>query len=892
MWIKRNSLLIPVSVHRARAVDLFFYPVVYRGGRVLFTTEVVITTDTDQTITFDPLHDVKGTGNKGNRFTISTCALPTTSIPDMWYGRIGDSTLFVHTTTGAVLFIEDSAAMHSLHRMGYASGHTLTRAEIGKLSAVATADAQRGDLHPSNDREGRTPVTIHRPPGKAYINIGSTRPVVEITTDGGVTVTTRTVPSEPPAPPFPEDDILILDVVSPAREATLRRRTRTQCLELLRPFRPHLDEDDHIVCAAAVVDIVEVLAQPILDAGGEIQVEGTPFRSASFSASLRVVSAGEDWFDLRLMVSVDGREAEIDPERAIARTADGEMILVRDIAGLNRLRQRLRKRLNLNVDGTARITAGDLSAIEEITDLLTIGSSGIESRAAAMIRQTRERRKGWLRLAGQLDHLDRSEPPGFGTTLRPYQRYGYAWLTASLDAGLAPLLADEMGLGKTVQTLAVLQERVHSGQITSALIVAPTTTLENWRHEATVFAPAGTPYLYHGRNRSLPKEAPCLMITSYQTLRMDINLVCEVTWDIVVFDEIQMIKNALTRTYQAAKKVTATHRIALSGTPVENTSLELHAILDLLNPGILGTRAAFIRRFGIPIEAEESPEARRHLRELLRPLILRRRKDEVARDLPPRDEIPRYVTLPPAQRRIYDRIRDQYRTRVITALQSESPQKSFFLILEGLTRLRQAAVDHRLVPPATTADGTDRRSRSAASATVRAAVPAKIAALDDLVPRIVGEGHRILIFSQFVRLLSMLTTWAQERGLSYCYLDGSMNPRQRRTETERFQHPAGPPLFFISLRAGGTGINLTGADYVILMDPWWNPAVENQAIDRTHRIGQSRPVTAYRLISADTVEEKIAAVQERKRRLAADIIPDERTILSTLSTEELLDLFS
>jgi SNF2 family DNA or RNA helicase len=448
--------------------------------------------------------------------------------------------------------------------------------------------------------------------------------------------------------------------------------------------------------------------------------------------------------------------------------------------------------------------------------------------------------------------------------------------------GLAPLLADDMGLGKTVQTLAVVQERALRGWITSVLVVAPPATLENWRHETIAFAPAVTPALYHGIGRSLPDDMPRVVRTSYQTLRADITVLGAVSWDIVVFDEIQTIKNAKTKTYRAAGTIPATHRIALSGTPVENTSLELHAIVDILNPGILGNRTSFIRRFGAPIEQDEDPETRERLRTFLRPLILRRRKSEVARDLPERDDIPLYVALPPEQRSVYNHIRDEYRERLREVLASESPQKRIFLVLEGLTRLRQAAIDHRLV--------TSGMSRASTLGSLTAS--AKIAAVDELVPRVVKDGHRVLIFSQFVQFLSMLTAWADERRLAYSYLDGAMSPKQRQTEIERFQSESGPPLFFISLRAGGTGINLTAADYVILMDPWWNPAVEEQAIDRTHRIGQTRPVTAYRIIAADTVEEKIAALQERKRRLAADIVPDERTTLAALSTEKLLDLFS
>jgi SNF2 family DNA or RNA helicase len=268
----------------------------------------------------------------------------------------------------------------------------------------------------------------------------------------------------------------------------------------------------------------------------------------------------------------------------------------------------------------------------------------------------------------------------------------------------------------------------------------------------------------------------------------------------------------------------------------------------------------------------------------LTPLILRRRKADVAKELPSRDEIPIYVSLPPTQRAVYERIRADYRERVRDTLAEGRPGKRLFLILEGLTRLRQAAVDLRLLP--------GEFQGAAASRGRRSEEPGKLAALAQLVPDIIAAGHRILIFSQFVSLLSILREWAQAAGYGYCYLDGSMNPARRRAEINRFQDQAGPPIFFISLRAGGVGVNLTAADYVILMDPWWNPAVENQAIDRTHRIGQTQPVTAYRLIASETVEERIAGLQARKKTLAREIIPDDSAMISSLSQEEILDLFA
>lgn len=860
------STLTPASIHRARTVELHFHPTAYGHGHVAFTTELSIITYSGEKLAFGPLHPVRRTEETTARYTVTESVPDLTNAPKLWYGRSSAGTVIVNSTNGTVALIDDLQVSGLLHRIGYGSRRTFLFPEIRELAR-------------STDLDG---LQVYVPPRRVQFNMSEVLPVLEIGRDRRIRISTRYGVPPPPAPgppaPAPEDDLLILDVASTARGNDVLEWAYDMSVTLLDRWGAYIGRDGRIVCTASVAEIVDALAPAILEAGGDIRIDEKPLRRGSFTPSLRVVSAGEDWFDIGLFLQANGEEENFDPKNPLIYTSSGEVLLLRNVAEL----QKLLRRLNLRKDGTARITSGDISAIDELSDRLELGSSEPETRAAEILRKTERRRDAWLELAGKLDALDRDDPPGFGTTLRPYQKVGFAWLSESLDVGLAPLLADDMGLGKTVQTLAVLQERALRGEITSVLVVAPPATLENWRHETISFAPAVTPALYHGTGRSLPDDMPRVVITSYQTLRVDIAVLGAVSWDIVVFDEIQTIKNAKTKTYRSAGAVSATHRIALSGTPVENTSLELHAIVDILNPGILGNRTSFIRRFGTPIERDDDPETRQRLRTFLRPLILRRRKSEVARDLPERDEIPLYVALPPAQRSVYNRIRDEYRERLRQVLASESPQKRIFLILEGLTRLRQAAIDHRLV--------TSRMGKAPALGSLTAS--AKIAALDDLVPRVIEDGHRVLIFSQFVQFLSMLTAWADERRLSYCYLDGSMSPKQRQSEIERFQAESGPPLFFISLRAGGTGINLTAADYVILTDPWWNPAVEEQAIDRTHRIGQTRPVTAYRIIAADTVEEKIAALQERKRRLAEDIVPDERTTLTALSTETLLDLFS
>lgn len=692
-----------------------------------------------------------------------------------------------------------------------------------------------------------------------------------------------------------EDDLTLLVDRGEGRVFWTGRRAHRRLLKELDPEEgrelsyPDILELQELLNRSGSLDSVELLAPPETAEIRELPPQ-------------LVIDIREGEVSLAGDIPFRGEPGEPGADGTLLCASDGSVIVARTIEEL----ARLKRRLGLSGDGTVRLQEGEFGRLQELEELIEAGQavSQLEGTPAAeILRRARERREAWLRLAKSLETLDRDEPPGFHATLRPYQRRGFAWLKRATEERFGTLLADDMGLGKTVQTLALIQANVADwaeisakGPAPLSLVVAPPATIENWRHEILSFAPALTPLLYHGSSRGEILEdivgegrenvlpgAP-ILITSYQTLLKDAELLSEVEWDHLVFDEIQQIKNAKTKSYRAAGRLQSKRRIALSGTPVENSSLELYAVMDLLNPGILGSRASFLRRFGTPIERDGDQEARNRLRELLTPLVLRRRKNDVAKDLPPRDDIPVYVALPPTQRAVYESLRAQYQERVKAALEEGQPGKRLFLILEGLTRLRQAAVDTRLLPTEMQGAAAAPRGRSQESG--------KLATLAELVPDIIAAGHRILIFSQFVSLLTILREWAERLGYDYCYLDGSMSPARRKREIARFQEEQGPPLFLISLRAGGVGINLTAADYVILMDPWWNPAVEDQAIDRSHRIGQSRPVTAYRIIASDTVEERIAALQARKKALVGDIVPEESTIVSSLSSEEILDLFA
>jgi len=449
-------------------------------------------------------------------------------------------------------------------------------------------------------------------------------------------------------------------------------------------------------------------------------------------------------------------------------------------------------------------------------------------------------------------------PADLENVLRPYQRKGIDWLVFLRRAGLGALLADDMGLGKTLQALCAVEGRT--------LIVAPTSVLHGWMREADRFRPELRYSLYHGPGRRLDPEAD-LTITSYALLRQDIEALSAPTWDCVVLDEAQMIKNPESQIARAALKLDAKARFALTGTPVENRLDELWSQLHFLNPGLLGGRTQFRDRYSRPI-AEGDQDVAARLRQRIRPFLLRRLKKDVAPDLPPLSEVVLDCELSTEERAVYDSIRAATVREVVERLRAGG---NIMAALEALLRLRQAACHSSLVPG---------QEASMGSST-------KLATLYARLEEAVADGHKALVFSQWTSLLDHVEPGLRERGISWLRLDGST--RDRGEVVERFQSENGEPVMLLSLRAGGTGLNLTAADHVFLLDPWWNPAVEAQAADRAHRIGQERPVVVHRLIARDTVEEGILTLHARKRALA-DAALEEADGSSRLSREDLVEL--
>jgi hypothetical protein len=472
------------------------------------------------------------------------------------------------------------------------------------------------------------------------------------------------------------------------------------------------------------------------------------------------------------------------------------------------------------------------------------------------------------------------QPAGFNGSLRDYQREGLGWMHFLRQFSFGGCLADDMGVGKTAQVLALLESRRElrtQAQVEApSLVVVPKSLIFNWKQEAQRFTPQLRVLDYTGMARSITREKDefslyDVILTTYGTLRRDALHFKDKVFDYVILDEAQAIKNGNTESAKAARLLRANHRLALSGTPVENHLGELWSLFEFLNPGMLGTSGAF--PLGGASKRDPDGETRKLLARALRPFLLRRTKEQVAKQLPPKIEQTIYCELETRQRTLYNELRDHYRKALLPKIGAEGIGKAKIQVLEALLRLRQAACHPGLV---------DRKLVKDPSA--------KLGVLMEQLYAVIEEGHKALVFSQFTSLLAIVRASLTGDGIEHEYLDGKTVDRQARVE--RFQQDPSCPLFLISLKAGGVGLNLTAADYVFILDPWWNPAVEAQAVDRTHRIGQERQVFAYRLIARDTVEEKVLQLQETKRNLADAIIGAENSLIRDLTREDIELLLS
>lgn len=489
--------------------------------------------------------------------------------------------------------------------------------------------------------------------------------------------------------------------------------------------------------------------------------------------------------------------------------------------------------------------------------------------------------------AGTLDRLQKLNevgllpesplPAGLQARLRKYQMEGFTWMWFLRQNGFGGCLADDMGLGKTIQAMAVLvAAKEQEDRRKTSLIIVPASLLHNWISECRRFTPGMKVYPYMGiqRNKSLSNFIEYdIILSTYHTVRQDIESLSDFRFHYVILDESQMIKNPSSKIYQAVIELNAEHRMVLTGTPIENSLTDLWSQINFVNPGLLGTLSFFKRSFVQPIEKKRDGDREEKLKELINPFILRRTKRQVARELPPVVEQIRYCSMSEGQRRVYEEERSLARNSILENLEEVGMERSTMLVLRALTRLRQIANHPAMIEDF---EGID---------------SGKFAEVYRDLESIISEGHKVLVFSSFVKHLKLFRTQLLSDQVTHAYLTGSHNQQQRRQAVRDFQRKNGCPLFLISLKAGGVGLNLTEADYVFILDPWWNPAAEIQAMNRAHRIGQDKNVFVYRFISSDSIEEKIQLLQKRKQELSETFITSHNP-LKEITEKELVGLFS
>jgi superfamily II DNA or RNA helicase len=618
------------------------------------------------------------------------------------------------------------------------------------------------------------------------------------------------------------------------------------------------------------------------------------------SPQLRITSSGEQWFNLEVSYTSGGGSpipaAEIQQllRGGSRRLRSGKLALI-DTGAVEELQEILVDCAPEQAGGSAETTRYRMGNAQAGFLEAGLRDAGLVVQAPTPWRQQARATSGEVQL--NCPALGLLEP-----ILRPYQKQGVAWLRFLRDQQFGGVLADEMGLGKTLQVLThltVARSEIPVAARKPWLVVCPTSLVFNWAAEAARFIPDLKVLRLHGADRhrlfgQIPQAD--LVITSYALVRRDLDALRQHSFDTVVLDEAQHIKNRTTQNAQAVKNLRSSHRLVLTGTPLENSVLDLWSIFDFLMPGYLGNADDFRERYELPIARERDTATMARLARRVRPFLLRRLKRDVAADLPPRLEQVSYCELTEQQASVYEQLLSATRKEVEQAVGAQGLAKSRMLVLTALLRLRQACCDLRLLKLPATASEDDPvdASGNETNSPLKSAEPApegtsgKFQMFGELLDEVIDGGHRALVFSQFTSMLRLLREELERRGLSYCYLDGTT--RDRAAVVERFQKESSIPVFLISLKAGGVGLNLTGADTVIHFDPWWNPAVEDQATDRAHRIGQSRVVTAYKLITRGTVEEKILALQQRKRDLIAATLTGEDVFTNSLGWDEIQEL--
>lgn len=628
-----------------------------------------------------------------------------------------------------------------------------------------------------------------------------------------------------------------------------------------------------------------LVVRTLVSEGWHVEAEGNIYREPR---EFRIeVSSGIDWFELHGTVDFGDVKANLPELIAALKRGDNSVTLGDGTFGL--LPEEWLKKYGL----LASLGSTEADHLRFTRSQVGFLDALLASQPEASFDEAYSRARDQLQRFEGVRAAD--SPPTFTGKLRGYQREGLGWLNFLQQFGFGGCLADDMGLGKTVEVLALLESRrieregangaskpakkkasaaKSNGRLAPSLVVVPKSLVFNWIQEAARFTPKLRVLDHTGMSRLRTTghfEEYDLIITTYGTLRRDAIQFKDVQFDYVILDEAQAIKNANTESAKAARLLRGNHRLAMSGTPIENHLGELWSLFQFLNPGLLGAASVF--KLNTSAARNPDEQVRVLLAKALRPFILRRTKQQVASDLPLKTEQTIYCEMEPHQRKLYDELRDHYRRSLLGLIEREGIKKSKIQILEALLRLRQAACHPGLI---------DKSRKHEPSA--------KLDVLMPQISEVLEEGHKALVFSQFTSFLAIVRDRLDRDGVVYEYLDGQT--RDRAARVERFQNDPACKLFLISLKAGGLGLNLTAADYVFLLDPWWNPAVEAQAIDRAHRIGQSQQVFAYRLIARDTVEEKVLELQATKRELADAIINADNSLIRSLGREDMELLLS
>ncbi|WP_323096150.1 DEAD/DEAH box helicase [Intrasporangium sp. YIM S08009] len=644
---------------------------------------------------------------------------------------------------------------------------------------------------------------------------------------------------------------------------------------------PTLEADEHVTVEVDgdLPPYEEVTAPPVVHIGAT-----DPARDAVPGTTARERAEPGDWFDLRVIVEVDGEEVPFEP--LFAALAAGDDIMLLDSGSWFRLDRPELLRLRTLIDEARDLADPDTGALRLSAHHADLWE---ELAALGVVEQQSARWAANVAALSPLSDAPAAEvPPDLRATLRPYQLDGYHWLTRLWDARIGGILADDMGLGKTLQVIAALARAHDLGELGGVtperpdargpvLVVAPTSVVGTWLQELHHFAPhlraVAVTATERKRGTALAEAVADaqVVVTSYAVLRLDADAFHGIAWGGVVLDEAQFVKNRQAKTHLAVRRLGVPFTLAVTGTPLENSLMDLWSLLSLTAPGLYPRPDVFTQHYRRPIESGERPDLLDLLRRRIRPLVLRRTKEQVALDLPPKQIQVVPLEPHPVHRHVYDQHLQRERQRILGLLGDADANR--VAILASLTRLRQLALDPSLVDPAQAGRAT----------------AAKVEFLVDQLRELAAEGHRALVFSQFTGFLRLVEAALTKAGLSTAYLDGSTTDRQ---DVVRGFREGDAVAFLISLKAGGFGLTLTEADYVFVLDPWWNPAAEAQAIDRAHRIGQDKPVTVYRLVSAGTIEEKVVALQERKRDLFDRVVDEGGSMSGAITPDDVRDLLA